>query len=428
MAQGFRELQRYVAKLDARIRTGKLLITTFSDRQICTLPDLERAFQQEVKLDYFLLLKADLLKNEVEAKTSLERMRSERDEEGKPVLRVTYFPVSAMEVGERQQRLRSWIAALPTLKLHSKVLRLRLRRSPVSRARYWSLYVTLGFKNSIPREKLTQFITQVFEVLEVLETNCQARRKALDEIETLPAEGKRYCTLVHALAAAHRVATTVDIVCKNWTEGFKWRSTSAGSDQRGDPSTVPEEYCTELLTSAITMWPRNPAKVAFKRILQELKTRIKDQKKAVKSEPRDGYWPNFKAVEEAFKHRVDLDRQDSDMTWTSFLQPTLHYQWKTYTGIVSFLLTMLRVYKEKEKLEDEIAEYSPSYLHDKVNGWYNRPWDSEDRRERHYFYFNQELNRNYWALYATIGNFTHGDLSNEQLVRWLQTRAIKSLC
>lgn len=51
MAQGFRELQRCVAKLDARIRTGKLLITTFSDRQVCTIPDLERAFQQEVELD-----------------------------------------------------------------------------------------------------------------------------------------------------------------------------------------------------------------------------------------------------------------------------------------------------------------------------------------------------------------------------------------
>ena len=78
----------------------------------------------------------------------------------------------------------------------------------------------------------------------------------------------------------------------------------------GLPSSV--RLHTVLSTSAITMWPRNPAKVAFKCILQELKTRIKDQKKAVKSEPRDGYWPNFKAVEEAFKHRVDLDRVCSD--------------------------------------------------------------------------------------------------------------------
>ncbi|KAG0664961.1 hypothetical protein C6P46_000587 [Rhodotorula mucilaginosa] len=112
-----------------------------------------------------------------------------------------------------------------------------------------------------------------------------------------------------------------------------------------------------------------PAKAASKRVLKELKVRIRDEKKEVELVPRIGRW-TFAAVQESFKHRVQLERVD----------------------------------KEKEKLEDEIAEYSPSYLHDKVDGWYNRPWDSEHRRGRHY-----ELHRDYWALYATIGNFTDGD-------------------
>lgn len=60
----------------------------------------------------------------------------------------------------------------------------------------------------------------------------------------------------------------------------------------------------------LTMWRRNPSNDALERILKELKTRIKAEKKQVKSEP-DGRWA-FAAVQEAFQRRVDLDRVCSD--------------------------------------------------------------------------------------------------------------------
>lgn len=56
------------------------------------------------------------------------------------------------------------------------------------------------------------------------------------------------------------------------------------------------------------MWPRDPGKAAFERILKDLKTRSRAEKKNVKQlDPPIGHW-TFAAAEEAFKHHVELDR------------------------------------------------------------------------------------------------------------------------